>query len=258
MSFFECEFPKKIGYNGQTGGPIGGPGFSTVVNKGFSGFEARNRNWSKTRHKYQLDLVGRPYAEYLTVMSFFLAVAGMADSFRFLDITDYQTPGLTGVACSPAVGDGVNKVFQLQQVYTVGSGAAARQYVRTINKPVMSHQNTTVTNIGAFNYNSSAPITDFQGQLLADTVAMFLSGINTPSLNNYTVDATTGLVTFAAAPGAGVPVTGACQFHTPVRFDSDDWPAQVRPSNLQGGSGIIDVTGINLIEVLITPGQSQG
>lgn len=256
MAFFECEFPKKIGYNGQTGGPIGGPGFSTIVNKGFSGFEARNRNWAKGRHKYQLDLVGRPYAEYLSVMSYFLAVAGMADSFRFLDITDFQTPGVTGVACSPASGDGANKVFQLQQVYTVGAGAVARQYLRTISKPIMSHLNATVG--AGINYNGSALLTDFQGQALSDTVIMYLNGASSPSLNNYTIDATTGLVTFATAPANGVLVTGGCQFHTPVRFDSDDWPAQVRPSNLQGGSGIIDVTGINLIEVLITPGQSQG
>ena len=60
MAFFENEFPRKIGFFGTTGGTMGGPGFSTIVNLGFSGFEQRNRNWTNTRHKYSLDIVAQP------------------------------------------------------------------------------------------------------------------------------------------------------------------------------------------------------
>jgi uncharacterized protein (TIGR02217 family) len=35
------------------------------------------------------------------------------------------------------------------------------------------------------------------------------------------VDTSTGLVTFAVPPGAGVPVTAGFEFDVPVRFDSD-------------------------------------
>ena len=59
MSFFEVEFPRKIGFTSSGGGttPAGGPGFSTIVNMGLSGFEQRNRNWAQVRNKYQLDVV---------------------------------------------------------------------------------------------------------------------------------------------------------------------------------------------------------
>ena len=48
----------------------------------------------------------------------------------------------------------------------------------------------------------------------------------------YTVDLTTGIVTFTVAPGAGVAVTSDYDFDVPVRFDTDmlsvriDGPAQ--------------------------------
>lgn len=255
MSFFECEFSRKVAYAGQTGGPISMARFSTVVNKGFSGFEARNRNWANTRHVYQLDLIGKTQGEYASLLAFFLAVGGMSDSFRFFDMTDFQINGI--VPCSPATGNGVNKVFQMQQQYIVGAGPNARTYTRTISKPIMSHQSALFTG-GAPNYGGSNVITDFLGNTLADTVLAYLNGINQPGTNNYTIDATTGLITFASAPGNGVAVASSGQYHTPARFDNDDWPAQVRPSDWKDNKGLIDVTGINLIEVLIQAGQSQG
>lgn len=255
MAFFECEFPRSIAYAGQTGGPISMARYSTIVNKGFSGFEARNRNWKSARRVYQLDLVGKTQGVYASLLAFFHAVSGMSDSFRFFDMTDFQINGIT--PCSPAVGDGNNKVFQMQQQYVVGSGANARTVLRTISKPIMSHQSATFNGSGV-NYNSSALITDFSGIALLDTVAAYLNGINQPGTNNYTIDATTGLITFATAPGVGVAVASTGQFDTPVRFDSDDWPAQVRPSDWKDSKGLIDVTGINLLEVLIQAGQSQG
>ena len=40
-------------------------------------------------------------------------------------------------------------------------------------------------------------------------------------LSGWTVDTTTGLVTFDAAPAAGVAVTAGFAFDVPVRFDTD-------------------------------------
>lgn len=40
-------------------------------------------------------------------------------------------------------------------------------------------------------------------------------------MSGWSVDATTGSVTFTAAPGAGVPITAGFEFDVPVRFDSD-------------------------------------
>ena len=42
-----------------------------------------------------------------------------------------------------------------------------------------------------------------------------------PQPSGWTVATTTGLVTFATAPGAGIAVTAGFTFDVPVRFDSD-------------------------------------
>lgn len=220
---------------------------------GFSGLEQRNRNWALVRNKYQLDLVARPLSVYQTMLEFWLAVGGRADAFRFFDATDFS---FSITAVTPSLGDGVNTVFQLQKIYTVGAGPNARAYTRTISKPIMSHQSTTVGS--SINYNGSAVITDFQGNSLPDTVVMFDNGVSAPNLNPYTIDATTGLVTFNTPPVNGHAITSTGQFHVPVRFDSDDWPAQIVESNIQSGGTLVAVTGIQLVEVKIIPGQSQG
>lgn len=246
MAFFECEFSRFIGFQSSGGGttPSGGPGWSTIVNMGFSGLEQRNRNWSLVRNKYQLDLVARPLAVYQTMLEFWLAVGGRADAFRFFDATDSS---FTNMPLFPSVGDGSNTVFQLQKVYTVGAGAAARSYTRTISKPIQSQLQT-----------GGAPLTDFQGNPLPNTLTLRLDGGRVNLAADYSVDATTGLVTFSTPPGAGVKPTADGQFHVPVRFDSDDWPAQILESNVLNGAPQISVTGIQLVEVKILPGQSQG
>ncbi len=252
--FFECEFPRKIAFFDTTGGMTGGPSWSTIINSGFSGLEQRNRNWASSRAGYQLDLVQQPVSVYATVLNFFEVVGGKADAFRFFDATDFQ---FTGQAGSPSVGDGVNNIFQLQKAYVSGSGTVGRSYIRTISKPIM-----------ALLTPGGAPLTDFSGNQLTNTVNAYLNNVKQSS-GAFSVDATTGLVTFVTAPGLNVRPTFDGQFHVPVRFDSDTWPAVVQPSpvanadvaggsSTPGGGALVSVTGISLIEVRISPGQSQG
>jgi len=246
MTFFECQFPVKIGI-----GVSGGPSWSTIVNKGFSGFESRNQNWSQVRNKYQLDLVAQPLSYFQTVMNFFLAVNGMKDGFRLLDLTDYQA---TQQSTSPATGDGSNKIFQLQKVYIVGAAnGVQRSYTRNISKPIMGHLGGT---------SPAILLTDFQGTQLQDTVLLFDNGAQKVLNTDYTVDATTGLVTFTTAPTSGHVITWTGQYHIPVRFDSDDWVARAVSSiGPQGGplsTAVVTADGIRLIEVLIPAGSSQG
>lgn len=40
-------------------------------------------------------------------------------------------------------------------------------------------------------------------------------------VSGWSVDATTGIITFAAAPASGVLVTAGFEFDVPVRFDTD-------------------------------------
>ena len=54
---------------------------------------------------------------------------------------------------------------------------------------------------------------------VAGTVKVYLDGIEQAS--GWSVDTTTGLVTFGTAPASGVEVTADFDFDVPVRFDTD-------------------------------------
>ena len=86
---------------------------------------------------------------------------------------------------SPGTGTGSTCFFQLVKSYTSG----AQSWTRAIVKPV------------------------------AGTVRVSLGGVE--QLSGWTVDTTTGIVTFTTAPGSGVAVAAGFEFDVPVRFDSD-------------------------------------
>ena len=202
----------------------GGPAFSTSVNEGFSGGEQRNRNWSKTRGVWTIDLHFKTQAFFDAVQAFFLVVGGQADAFRFKDHKDFRAINqLIGV------GDGVAVTFQLVRNYVSG----VRTYVRTIQKPIMSS------------------VTDFQGNSLADTVKIYNNGAALALATDYTVDATTGIVTLVTAPIAGHSITADFQFHYPARFTSDELKGQIEPSNVSGGQALITWPNFEIREVKV-------
>jgi uncharacterized protein (TIGR02217 family) len=223
MSFFECEFPRKLSYRA-----IGGPGFSTIVNEGFSGYEQRNRNWSQSRGKWAVSLqtptafAGQRMQFIDLLESFFLNVGGKCDAFRLFDHKDHW-----GVGQPLGTGDGSTRVFQVQKTYTTG----ARSYVRPIKKLI------------------GPPATDYQGNPLALQLTVYLNGVATGA---FTVDCTTGLITFNSAPGAGVNITASFQYHYPVRLDTDEMAIQVEESAFSTTSAdgpMVSWGSVNLIEV---------
>ncbi len=54
---------------------------------------------------------------------------------------------------------------------------------------------------------------------VAGTVVVALDGVTQGS--GWSVDTTTGIVTFTSAPASGVAVTAGFEFDVPVRFDTD-------------------------------------
>jgi uncharacterized protein (TIGR02217 family) len=54
---------------------------------------------------------------------------------------------------------------------------------------------------------------------VAGTVHVYKVGIEQPS--GWSVDVTTGIVTFKTAPAAGVAITADFELDVPVRFDTD-------------------------------------
>jgi uncharacterized protein (TIGR02217 family) len=104
-------------------------------------------------------------------------------------------------------GNGTQTVFQLMKAYTSG----AYSYSRDIKKPVTG------------------------------TVKIYLNAVL--QVSGFSVDLTTGIVTFSAAPGAGVIVSADFDFDVPVRFDTDTLAVRA------DGPGIFVWDAIPIVEI---------
>lgn len=215
MSFLEVEFPRAIAFLAK-----GGPAFSTTVNKGFSGAEQRNQNWALALGKWEIALNLKPQTYFQNVYDFFLNVGGKANAFRFYDAKDCQ-------AFAQPIGIGAAGVtqFQLQRTYAVGSSS----YVKPVCKPITS------------------AVMRYDGSYLQNTVVVYVNGVAQGA--GWTVDFTTGIVTFAAPPAPGAVITADFQFNYPARFDTDECNAIIEESDVEGGNALITWSDVQLVEV---------
>jgi uncharacterized protein (TIGR02217 family) len=186
MSFHEVKFPPQIAR-----GAVGGPGFKTTIFAAASGYEQRNIAWSKARGRWQVGHRIKTPAQFGEVLAFFAARMGRAYGFRFKDWLDYRSTTDMQVAVSPTdqvigTGDGSEVAFQLIKTY----GSGGHSYVREINKPV------------------------------AGTVRVALDAVE--QMSGWSVDTTTGVVTFTTPPGADVAISTGFEFDVPARFDLDE------------------------------------
>lgn len=183
MAFSELRLPHRLAF-----GSTGGVERRTDIVQLASGFEQRSTPWMHGRRRYLVGGGTRSLEEAAELTAFFEARRGRLNGFRFRDFADYASGG-PGAAVSAldqpvGTGDGAATVFQLTKTYGEGEDA----YARPIRKPV------------------------------AGTVLVALGGAATTA---FSVDATTGLITFAVPPGAGAAITAGFEFDTPVRFDID-------------------------------------
>ena len=184
MAFHEVRFPDNI-----SRGARGGPERRTQVVELASGDEERNASWVNSRRRYDVAYGIRRADDLAAVVAFFEARNGRLNGFRYKDWADYKS-SLPSQPTSPTdqqigTGTGSLKTFQLVKRYASG----AQSWTRTIVKPV------------------------------AGTVRVALGAVE--QMAGWTVDTTTGTVTFTTAPGAGVAITAGFEFDVPVRFDTD-------------------------------------
>ena len=186
MSFDEVRFPTAISF-GSTGGVERRTEVVSLVN----GFEQRNTPWQQSRRRYDAGLGVQTLDDLDAVVSFFEARRGMLKGFRWKDWLDHKS-------CAPSAapgpldqgigsGDGVETGFGLAKTYAPGASA----FVREIRKPV------------------------------AGTVRVAVDGNEQAEGPDFSVDLTTGMVTFVVPPVAGSAVTAGFEFDVPVRFDTD-------------------------------------
>ncbi len=186
MAFHEIRFPANLSF-----GASGGPERRTEVVTLSSGHEERNSPWAHSRRHYDAGTGLRSLDDLDLVVTFFEARAGRLHGFRWKDWADYKS-------CRPSeetegtdqllgIGDEINDRFQLVKYYGSGEGL----YVRAITKPV-------------------------QG-----TVQLAIGGLPVQETIDYTVDYTTGIVTFDHPPDTGAEVSAGFEYDVPVRFDAD-------------------------------------
>ncbi|WP_099827986.1 DUF2460 domain-containing protein [Oceaniglobus indicus] len=184
MAFHEIRFPDNI-----SRGARGGPERRTQIVELASGDEERNASWANSRRRYDVAYGIRRADDLAAVVAFFEARNGRLHGFRFKDWGDHKSclPSGTPSATDQVIGtgDGTMTAFQLVKHYASGT----QTWTRTITKPV------------------------------AGTVRIALDG-NAQS-SGWSVDTTTGVITFGTALGSGVVITAGFEFDVPVRFDSD-------------------------------------
>ena len=206
MAFHEVRFPDNI-----SRGARGGPERRTQIVELASGDEERNGSWADSRRRYDASYGVRKADDLAAVTAFFEARRGRLYGFRWKDWADYKSglPSaiITAVDQPIGTGTGAATTFQLVKRYT----SDAQSWTRTITKPV------------------------------AGTVALALNGV--AHISGWTINTSTGVVTFAAAPAPGIAITAGFEFDVPVRFDTDTLDVTLDFERL--GS----ITSIPLIEV---------
>ncbi len=184
MTFHPIRFPLDVAL-----GARGGPERATDIVTLASGREERNSRWAHARRRYNAGYGVKSRADMAAVLAFFEERRGRFHSFLWRDGLDFSSNGT--IAPTPldqaiGTGDGVRVSFTLTKRY----GASFDPYLRPITKPV------------------------------AGSVRVAVGGVELGG-GAFTVNTLTGLVTLAAAPGAGLAVTAGFIFDVPVRFDTD-------------------------------------
>jgi uncharacterized protein (TIGR02217 family) len=185
--FHEVRFPLDVSLRTS-----GGPERTTEIVTLASGREHRNSRFADSRRRYDAGLGVRTLDALHAVLAFFEERRGRLYGFRFRDRVDCRSglpsadPGPTDQALG--TGDGASATFALAKTY----GDTFAPYRRVIAKPV------------------------------ADSVRVAVSGLEVER-DCFTLDAATGLVTFAAGavPPPGAAITAGFLFDVPVRFDTD-------------------------------------
>ena len=210
MAFHEVRFPPTLSF-----GAIGGPHRRTDVVTLANGFEERNTPWAHSRRSYDAGAGMRSLDDLQLVIGFFEARMGQMHGFRWKDWADFKSSaaGLEPVFDDQTIGygDGVTDQFQIMKTYRSGE----QFYRRPISKPV------------------------------AGTIKVGVEQDELQEGLDYTVDATTGVITFTHPPDPNMEIYAGYEFDVPVRFDTDQILASVE--SFQAGQ----VPSVPVIEVRI-------
>jgi uncharacterized protein (TIGR02217 family) len=203
-AFHDIRFPTAIAFH-STGGP---ERKTEIVTLG-SGFEERNAVWANSRRRYDAGYGVKSLDDLHAAIAFFESRNGRLAGFRFKDWSDFKScaPGAVPSPLDQPVTVIDATHVQLSKTYTSGPSS----WTRTIAKPV------------------------------AGTVRIAVAG--TEITHGFTVDTTTGIVSFTSAPSGAV--TAGFEFDVPVRFDTDT--LSINLASFAAG----DIPSLPLVEIRI-------
>lgn len=193
MSFHDVLFPDDHSYNTR-----GGPGHNTKITLLDSGQEQRLPKWNGARRQFDIEYERREHTRLAQLQEFIIARQGATHSFRLRDWHDCTShedsvaPELDGTAptvIDVLIGNGDETTVNFQLVKFYASGGVVR--TRNITKP------------------------------RAGTVLVALNGAEKVEGVDFTVNLTSGIVTFTTAPTATQQITAGFQFDVPVRFTEE-------------------------------------
>jgi uncharacterized protein (TIGR02217 family) len=188
MSFHEVFFPLEIALKSS-----GGPERKTEIVALGSGAEERNARWAHSRRRYDAGYGVKTFDALSAVVAFFEERRGRLHGFRWRDRLDHSSAAgalsVTPLDQAIGMGNGTLTTFQLIKTY----GATYAPYARPIAKPV------------------------------AGSVRVAVNGTEQTLGSAFSVDTTTGIVTFLAGhvPASAASITAGFLFDVPVRFDTD-------------------------------------
>jgi uncharacterized protein (TIGR02217 family) len=218
VSFHDAQFPTEIGRGSSMG-----QGFKTLITGLDSGRENRVSLWGQPRCMYDVSYGVRSLQDVAEIRSFHRCRDGAANSFRFRDWLDFTTnptnPTLTSSAGTrdqptyPAAGDGSTTVFQMVKKYV--SGPQTR--TRAITLPV------------------------------SGTISFWVDGVSQTEGADFTIDYSTGEVTFGSPLGVGEVPEWSGEFDVKVRFGEE---ADQAIKAVVDGYDLSSIQAIPLIEVV--------
>ena len=186
--FHEIRFPTSVSHGAQ-----GGPERRTDIVVLGSGHEERNARWAHARRSWNAGYGVRSLDDLHAVIEFFEERRGRLHGFRWKDPSDWKSCPPTGTVSASdqtlGIGNGLRATFPLIKRY----GSAFAPYDREVKKPV------------------------------AGTVLVAVASIAKVHGVHYSLDTTTGIITFLPGhiPGVGGAITAGFAFDVPVRFDTD-------------------------------------
>ena len=194
-------------------GATGGPTWRTEIVQLASGREFRNSQWSMSRRRWDIGGAVKSAEDLAELTAFFETCRGRLYGFRLRDVSDYVSAesGMSVQATDQLLGLGDGALTEFQLVKRSISGGV--EQVRRITRPVAASVRIGVNDV--------------------------------EQLSGWSVDATTGRLSFINPPPQDAQITAGFEFDIPVRFDADQLEISM---DVMGVGRIVSAPVIELLE----------